>query len=257
MSQSPALSENWLRVYRPAPAAAVRLVCFPHAGGSASFFFPMVQPLAPDVEVVAVQYPGRQDRRGEPNVGSIPELADQSFAALRRLADRPLALFGHSMGAVLAYEVALRMRDAGLPGPVRLFASGRRAPSRYRDERVHLAPDHRIIAELRLLSGTNASLLADPELLEMIMPAVRSDYRAIETYRHDPQRRLDRPITVLTGDDDPRVTMDEARAWAEHTTAPIDLHVLTGGHFFLVDRSDQVIALLRQQLSRAEADRSG
>lgn len=254
MHPSPVSPGTWLRVYRPMPEATVRLVCFPHAGGSASFFFPMVKPLAPAVEVVAVQYPGRQDRRHEPNIDSISELADRCFAAVRRFDDKPLALFGHSMGAVLAYEVALRMREAGLPGPVRLFASGRRAPSRYRAEQVHLQPDDRIIAELRLLSGTNASVLADPELLEMIMPAVRSDYHAIETYRHDPQRRLDRPITVLTGDADPRVSMEEAKAWDDHTSAPIDLHVLPGGHFFLVERGDEVIALLRRELSRAVAD---
>lgn len=235
----------------------MRLVCFPHAGGSASFFFPMVRPLAPTVEVIAVQYPGRQDRRHEPNIDNIPELAERSFAALRPFADKPLALFGHSMGAVLAYEVALRMREAGLPWPVRLFASGRRAPSRYRDERVHLQPEQQIIAELQLLSGTNASILADPEILEMIMPAVRSDYRAIETYRHTPDRRLDRPITVLTGDADPRVSMEEAKAWAEHSDGPIDLHVLPGGHFFLVDQSEQVIALLRKELSRVAAGPAG
>lgn len=251
MSQSPASLDNWLRIYRPAPEATVRLVCFPHAGGSASFFRPMVQPLAPTIEVVGVQYPGRQDRHNEPNIDSVAKLADQSFAALRRLADKPLALFGHSMGAVLAYEVALRMREAGLPWPVRLFVSGRRAPSRYRDDRLHLEPDHRIVAELQTLSGTDASLLADPDVVNMIMPAVRSDYRAIETYQHDPRQRLDRPITVLTGDADPRVTIEEAKAWHEHSSEPINLHVLPGGHFFLVDQSQQVIALLRQELRRA------
>lgn len=233
------------------PEATVRLVCFPHAGGSASFFLPLVQPLAPTVEVVGVQYPGRQDRFAEPNIDSIAELADQSFAALRQLSDKPLVLFGHSMGAVLGYEVALRMREAGLPWPARLVASGRRAPSRYRpDERVHQEPDHRIIDELRRLSGTDARVLADPDMLKMIMPAVRSDYRAIETYRHDPTRRLDRPITVLTGDADPRVTLEEANAWDEHTTEPIDLHVLPGGHFFLVEQGEQVVALLRRELDR-------
>ncbi|MDM4723035.1 alpha/beta fold hydrolase [Micromonospora sp. WMMA1363] len=241
--------ETWLRRYHPAPDGETRLVCLPHAGGSASFFHPLSKALAPAVEVLAVQYPGRQDRRHEPAVDNIPDLADQILDALRHLDDRPLALFGHSMGAVLGYEVALRMRPAGLPSPVHLVVSGRRAPSRYRDEEVRPLSDDRIVSELRTLNGTEPVMLADPELREMILPAVRSDYQAIETYRHDPDRSVDCPVTVLTGDRDRRVSLDEARAWAEHTTGPMDLKVLPGGHFFLVDRSEDVIAILRKELS--------
>jgi surfactin synthase thioesterase subunit len=240
--------EKWVRRYHPAPECAARLVCLPHAGGSASFFHPVSRALAPAVEVLAIQYPGRQDRRHEATVGSIAELADRILDALRHLDDRPLALFGHSMGAILGYEVALRMRDAGLPTPTRLFASGRRAPSRYRDEGVHHLPDDRIVSELRTLSGTDSTMLADPEVLEMILPAIRSDYQAVETYRHDPDRKLDCPVTVLTGDSDPRVSLDEAGAWAEHTTGPTELKVFPGGHFFLVDRSADVLAVLRREL---------
>ncbi|HEY4022632.1 MAG TPA: alpha/beta fold hydrolase [Pseudonocardiaceae bacterium] len=238
-----------MRRYHPAPSSRTRLVCLPHAGGSASFFFPVSKALAADTEVLAVQYPGRQDRRHETPIDNIPDLAAQIVDVLRDLDDRPFALFGHSMGATLGYEVALLARDAGLRAPVHLFVSGRRAPSRYRDERVHELTDTSIIAELRTLSGTDAAMLADPEVLEMILPAIRSDYRAVETYRHDPDRKLDCPVTVFTGDSDPRVSVDEARAWAEHTTGPTDLHVLPGGHFFLVDQAAQVIATVRDALA--------
>ncbi|MFJ7241734.1 thioesterase II family protein [Streptomyces olivaceus] len=241
--------ENWVSTFRRAPSAAVRLVCLPHAGGSASFFFPLAKAFSPDVEVMAVQYPGRQARRNEPGIDNVPEYADRIFAALRRLTDRPLALFGHSMGAVLAYEVALRMRKAGLPAPVRLFASGRRAPSRYRDEQVHKGTDGQLVAELRGLGGPHQSVLTDPEVLALILPAVRGDYRAVERYRHDPQARLECPVTVLVGDEDPRVTLDEARAWEEHTTGPTELEVFRGGHFYLVDRAGEVIDVLTRRLS--------
>lgn len=231
-------------------------MCLPHAGGSASFFFPVSKALTPAVEVLAIQYPGRQDRRHEPNIPDLHDLADQIFAAVRHLDDRPLALFGHSMGAVLAYEVALRMQDAGLSSPVRLFTSGRRAPSCHRDERIHLESDAQMVAELRKLSGTDAAMLSDPELLEMIMLAIRSDYRAVETYRYEPGRKLDCPVTVLTGDSDPRVSVDEAAAWQEHTTGSTDLHVLPGGHFYLADadQNERVVALLAERLHRQGAD---
>lgn len=249
MPEPSAQFTTWIRRFHPAAADSLPLVCLPHAGGSASFFFPLSRALAPAIEVLAIQYPGRQDRRHEPNIDSLPELADLIVAALRHTDDRPTALFGHSMGAVLAYEIALRLPAAGLPAPSRLFVSGRRAPSRHRDDRVHLMSDRDLLAELRHLNGTEMAPLADPDILEMIMPAMRSDYRAVETYRHDPGRVLTCPVTVLIGDRDPLVTVDEARAWERHTTGPTDLCVLPGGHFYLVEQSAQFIDHIRRPLS--------
>lgn len=226
-------SDVWTRRFEPAPDAATRLVCFPHAGGSASFYFPVAKAMAPGVDVLAIQYPGRQDRRSEPSVDSIHTLADLVVEELTGWADRPLTLFGHSMGAMLAYEVAGRLERRGI-APLGLFASGRRAPSAYRDETVHQRDDDGIIAEMRKLSGTDAEILADEELLRMILPAVRSDYRAVETYRHRAgQPPLACPVVALTGDDDPQVTPDEARAWERHTTGGFRLRSFPGGHFYL------------------------
>lgn len=249
MTNSPVHFPKWVRNFHPAPDGTARLVCLPHAGGSASFYFPMAKAFGPGTEVMAVQYPGRQDRRAEPTIDSVSAYADEIFAVLRHLDDRPLALFGHSMGAVLAYEVAVRMARAGLPSPARLFVSGRRAPSRYRDENTHQQPDEELVAELRRLGGSHQALLGDPEMLPLILPAIRGDYRAIELYQHDPADRLDCPVTVLVGDDDPRVSIDEARAWAEHTTGPTELEVFRGGHFYLVDHSREVIDLVARRLS--------
>ncbi|MER5585454.1 alpha/beta fold hydrolase [Streptomyces asoensis] len=248
MHRATAQFEKWVSVSHPAPLSSVRLACLPYAGGSASFFFPVSRALHPSVEVLALQYPGRQTRLHEPRIDNVPEFANQIFAALRHLDDKPLALFGHSMGAVLAYEVALRMQDAGLPAPVRLFASGRRAPSRGAGGRVHTGSDAELVSELRELSGTNEMLLGDPEVLAMILPAIRSDYTAIERYRHEPGRRLDCPVTVLTGDRDPRVSLDEAEAWAEHTTGTSETKVFRGGHFFLVDHMAEVVGLVARRL---------
>ncbi|WP_131742868.1 thioesterase II family protein [Actinomadura roseirufa] len=245
-STDPAL---WVRCFHRAPESAVRLVCFPHAGGSASFFFPVSARLSPAVEVHAVQYPGRQDRRAEPNIGDIAELADAILPAVRPLAGGPLAFFGHSMGAVLAYEVARRLEREGADPLARLYVSGRRAPSRHREESVHTMADAAVVAELRRLSGTDSSLLGDPETIEMILPAIKSDYRAIETYRHVPGPPLSCPVVVLVGDADPKVTMDEAKAWSEHATGPFDLRVFPGGHFYLVERSAEVIELLADDLA--------
>ncbi|KPI19100.1 Oleoyl-(acyl-carrier-protein) hydrolase [Actinobacteria bacterium OK074] len=235
--------DAWITRFRPLPDAPVRLVCFPHAGGSAGFFFPLVEPLAPDVELLAVQYPGRQNRRLEPCVDDIGALADAVAAALAeggRSDDRPLALFGHSMGAVVAFETARRLDRP----PLRLYASGRRAPGTHRAEHVHRRDDDGIVAELRELSGTDSRILGDEEILRMILPAIRADYRAVETYRPAPGATVDCPVSALVGDSDPRVTLDEARAWAGHTTGPFDLTVFTGGHFYLADHQQDVIRLI-------------
>ncbi|GAB3966451.1 thioesterase II family protein [Streptomyces sparsus] len=253
---SPTASDDlWIRRFRPAPDAAERLVCFPHAGGSASFYLPVATALSPGVDVVAVQYPGRQDRRQEPGPSSIAALADEVSRALAVWDDRPLTFFGHSMGALVAFEVARRMESAG-SGPVRLFASGRRAPSRTRNETVHTLDDDGVVAELRALAGTDTRFLQDEELLRMVLPAIRSDYRAVETYRCEPGAALNCPITVLTGDADPKTSLEEAGAWDEHTAAEAELLVFPGGHFYLSERPGEVLAVLTEHFAASPARRS-
>nr|BFE59143.1 alpha/beta fold hydrolase [Dactylosporangium thailandense] len=239
----------WARTYHPAAAGAPRLVCLPHAGGSASFYFPVSRTLAPAIEVVAIQYPGRQDRRLEPCVPDLPELARLVFQVLRPMTDRPLALFGHSMGASLAFEVArLLEQEAGVV-PTRLYASGRRAPSRFRHETVHLLDDAGLLADVKRLSGTDAAILGDEELLRMALPAIRNDYKAAETYKYEPGPLLTCPITVFTGADDPKTTPEEAGAWAEHTTGETELKVFPGGHFFLTRHQGEILGTIRRQVT--------
>ncbi|EST36340.1 thioesterase II family protein [Streptomyces roseochromogenus] len=241
----------WIRRYHPRPDAAARLVCLPHAGGSATFYHPVSASLPASVDVLAVQYPGRQDRRNEPCADSIQELADHVTSVLLPWTDRPLLFFGHSMGATLGFEVARRLeRDHGVVLHA-LFASARRAPSCPRDESVHLRDDDGLIAEMRNLSGTDSAILDDEELIRMALPAIRADYRAAETYRYEPGPNLRCPIVGLVGDDDPKVTVDEARAWSRHTDASFDLHVFQGGHFYLTSHQREVLDLLAKEAVRA------
>ncbi|MER7983730.1 alpha/beta fold hydrolase [Streptomyces sp. NPDC095817] len=234
----------------------VRLICFPHAGGAASFFRPVARALSPRVDVLAVQYPGRQDRRAEAPVRSIGELANRIAAVLTEPlgSELPTAFFGHSMGAVTAYEVARRLdrvKGMGEASPFRLFVSGRRAPSIERDEAVHLRDDAGLIAEVASLGGTDSMVLSDPELRAMVLPALKADYLAIETYRYSRAagEPAPCPVTVLIGDTDPHTTPAEGRAWSSHASAgDCELLELTGGHFFLVDRSVEVLDLLRSRL---------
>ncbi|WP_175408291.1 thioesterase II family protein [Streptomyces sp. TRM64462] len=241
--------ELWIRRYHPAPDAGVRLVTLPHAGGAAPWFRPFSAALTPDVEVLSVQYPGRQDRLREEPVTDVGALADLITDVLTPWTDRPLALFGHSMGATVGFEVAQRLERRGTP-PVAFFASGRPAPSLDRKHVVHRLDDAGLLAELRTLSGTDPRVFEDEELLQLMLPVIRGDYRAVETYRCAPGARVGCPVTVLVGDSDPRVSPEDAAAWDRHAADGIDLHVFPGGHFFPVDHQAEITALVRDTLSR-------
>lgn len=247
----------WVRRLRPSSGSAGRrLVCFPHAGGAASYFAPLAQALSGtgadrvvDVDVLALQYPGRQERLSEPCIDSIGGLTEAVLPELQGWLDRPFALFGHSMGAIVAFEVARALEDQHGPEPLGLFASGRRAPSTWRDEHVHRGGDRQLLAEVTRLAGTPSLLIDDDDIRQMMLPALRGDYRAIETYVWEPGRPLSCPIWALVGETDPLTTVHEAAAWAAHTTGGFELRTFPGGHFYLAGQQAQLVEVLTEKLA--------
>jgi pyochelin biosynthesis protein PchC len=198
--------------------------------------------------VCAIQYPGHQDRCAEELMDDIGQLADCALESLRPLLRPRPVLFGHSMGAVVAFEVAMRMERAAGYWPSRLIASGRCAPSLRRREHVHLGTDEALIGRVRDLGGTDERLLDSRDLLSTLLPALRNDFRAIDHYLALPQSRLRCPITAFVGDADPTVTIAEVTGWREHTATAFDLHVFSGGHFYVESWPTEVIAKLSDVL---------
>jgi pyochelin biosynthesis protein PchC len=251
-AQRPGNSDLWIRRFHPVEDPAVRLICFPHAGGSASSYFTLSRSLTPAVEVLAVQYPGRQERRGEPGIGDLGMLADQVTDAIEPWTGHPFALFGHSMGSVVAFEVARRLEARPGGRPRHLFVSGRRAPSLQRRRNVHLRDDAGVVEELLSLGGTDHRFLQDDELLATILPATRSDYQAIETYVYPGGPRVVCPVTAMVGDADPESGLDDTRAWSDHCGGGFELRVFPGGHFYLdacrTAVADTITAALQQQI---------
>ena len=238
-------------MFHPAPERPIRLVCLAHAGGSASSWYSFsaaMNALDATAEVVAVQYPGRQNRWREQPASNLLDLADAVTEVVVEGLSGPIALFGHSMGSAVAFEVTQRLERLGR-APLRLFASGSRAPSLERSDEIHQLDDDGLVAELVRLGGTDPRLLAEREILDMMLPAIRADYTAIETYRAADDARVSCPITVLTGDADPNTSGEQTTAWARHTTAECDIRVYPGGHFYLFDQISQVAEEVNKALA--------
>ncbi len=231
-----------LRRYRPRPAARVRLVCFPHAGGGASGYRAWAALLPPSVDLVVVQYPGREDRFAEPFAADLLGLAGTVATELRPLLDRPYVMFGHSMGSVVAYEAVQRLRWEGGAEPARLVVSGRQAPDDALGGGLHRDDDEALCAELTRLGGTAGEMLADPQMRRAVLPYIRDDYRLIETYRPRTVEPLGCPITAFAAASDPECDLDGARGWARFTRGPLTVRSFPGDHFYLVAHRAQVVA---------------
>jgi len=248
-------SSPWIRRYASVPDASVRLVCLPHAGGSAPFYSALAKSLSPDIEVIGVQYPGRLERWQEPLLENLAELADILTGELLPLAEGDLALFGHSLGTMVAFEVARRLQAHGRT-PIHLFASGRGAPSRHQREFSERPDDSTLIQLMRGLGGTDPRVLDDEELVRIALPVLRADYTLVDTYRYEPGPMLNCPVTALNGKEDHKVTAADAEAWCEHTTGSFESVLFPGGHFYLVDQHAEVTSTLASRLADSRGSRS-
>jgi medium-chain acyl-[acyl-carrier-protein] hydrolase len=228
----------WLLCFAPRPAARLRLFCFSYAGAGGAMYRTWLDALPPSIELCAVQLPGRENRFREPACTSMPRLIDALVPALAPALDRPYALFGHSMGALVAFEVARALQTLPhVPQPLHLLVSGRRAPHLPEsDAPMHALPADQFIAEIgRRYGGIPAEVLRERELLDLLLPGLRADMTAIETHVHIAKSPLACPVTAFGGDADPRATVTQLAAWQSHTLAASRVQTFPGGHFYLND----------------------
>ncbi|GAA1938394.1 alpha/beta fold hydrolase [Streptomyces durmitorensis] len=246
------VQERWIRRFRDDDACGTKLVCFPHAGGWASAYRTWPLGLPSDTGVLAVRYPGREDRHGDPFASGLEALADDIADALGELTRHRLVLFGHSMGASVAHEVALRLQQRGCP-PAALCVSGRRPPHALEGMRKLSGTDEEIIADVLRFDESRAPVFEDPELRDIVLPAVRADYGLVDDYRGGRRPPLDCPVYGYTGDDDPEVTPEQMRDWADTTHDDFRLRVLPGGHFYLIAEEAALLADMSDVLSRLKS----
>lgn len=245
---------TWIEVRHPRPGARLRLVCLPFAGGSAGVFRDWAPGLPGHVEVCAVRLPGRERRFEEPAFDRIEPLASAVLEGLVALLDRPFAFFGHSMGALVAFELTRRLRALGRE-PAGFFASGCRAPQMGVGHRRHLLPEEELIASLREMNGTPPELLENEELMRLVLPTLRSDFAVVETFHYRPQPPFSWPLVAFGGLEDPEVSREQLEAWSQHAAGPFRMHLLPGDHFFVSSERARLLELLGAELDAVTAGR--
>ncbi|MBX2866030.1 MAG: putative thioesterase [Leptolyngbyaceae cyanobacterium MAG.088] len=242
-------SNPWVLVSQPNTEASLRLFCFSHAGAGASVFRLWGTHTSSDIEVYAVQRPGRENRLREKPIRDLPSLISEMHTGLLPYLDRPFICFGHSVGALICFEWVRHLRRQGCPLPLRLFLSGRQAPQiPIPLPWVHPSSDKDLKAELRSYGGTPEAVLQSNEFMGVYLPILRADLAINETYTYYPEKTLAIPISVFGGSQDHKVSIDSLDAWSKQTDKDYKLRLLPGGHLFIKDSAADILQAITDDL---------
>ena len=248
-NSSAELSSPWIISPQPRPQPKIRLFCFPYAGGGASAFRRWASELPSTVELICIQLPGRESRFREAPISHLPTLIQQLKPAILPYLSVPYAFFGHSMGALIAFELARSLHQADHPLPQHFFVSACCAPNlpRHEPPRYTLSkPD--LITELRRLKGTPTEVLNDDEWMDLLLPVVKADFEVVDAYVYHAQSPLPLPITILGGQEDPEVSLEELLPWQKQTSSEFSSHTFRGDHFFIQPERLSVLHLILETL---------
>jgi len=245
---------SWTAGHEPNPQARLRLFCFPYAGGSALMFRIWSNALPADVEACPIQLPGRSTRLMERPFTDLSSLIQVLAQALSSLLDKPFAIFGHSLGALMGFELARQLRRQYGVSPARLFISAGCAPQiPRRGSPIHTLPAKEFLAEVRRLNGIPKEVLEHDELMEIVIPLLRADFALYEAYVYSAEPPLNCPISAFGGLQDRKVTHRDLEAWRDQTTGAFSLRMLPGDHFFLNTTQPLLLQMLSQELHRGIA----
>ena len=242
-------TERWLVRTKARQSPRLRLFCFPYAGGGASIYRTWSNYLPDDIEVCPIHLPGRETRIKEPAFTRVGPLVHVLAHVLQSNMDVPFAFFGHSMGALLSFELARYLRQAQMPEPKHLFVSAHRAPQ-LPDMRLKVShlPDNEFLNHLLRLGGTPSEILRETELMHIMLPTLRADFILCELYTYTSEPPFTYPITAFGGIDDKTVSEQELQAWREQTTSDFALHMFPGDHFFLREHARELVQVIGDAL---------
>lgn len=242
-------SNSWIICPKPNPQAKLRLICLPYAGGSATIYRTWPDNLPATVEVCAVELPGRGRQMKSPPITQLDTLVSELAQNLLPFLDKPFAIFGHSMGALISFELTHLLRFKYGLTPLHLFISARRAPQILPTKPpIHNLPEAEFLEELRLLNGTPKAVLENAELMQLFLPVLRADFAILETYVYTQKPPLACPITVFGGLQDREVSYGNLEAWREQAIASFSLQMIDGDHFFIHSAQNILLQSIVQQL---------
>ncbi len=241
-------SELWIKRVVPRPGAKLRLLCLPYAAAGASVYREWCAKLPDWIEVVCVQLPGRELRIREHALRSTKEIARTLVPLLLERLQPPFALFGHSMGAAIAFELGLQLEATQRDSLVHVIASGRGAPHVRVPSMLHTLPDVELLRALRRYGETPYAILNDRDLMAVMLPKIRADFEVNETYLCTPGARLRCPLTVFAGSEDHFVPREHVLGWADHSADRCEVRWFPGGHFFVRERRSQILSTIVELL---------
>ncbi len=256
MMVTPPLPETaWITWPKPLPQAALRLFCFPYAGAGASVYRAWADVLPPAIEVCPIQLPGRENQLKQPPFTDLLRLSQTLAEALEPYLDRPFAFLGHSMGALVGFEVIRELRRRQAPLPLHLVVSGRRAPQiPHGGSAIHQWPDDEFIAALQQFGGTSPVVWQNAELRQLFLPILRADFAMLETYRYRPEAPIACPISAFGARQDPETRDDRLPAWRDQTSQIFNLRLFPGGHFFIKQEQAAYLQAVMRSLAECLPD---
>ncbi len=246
----------WISCPKPNPGARVRLFCFPYSGAAANIYYSWADVLPASWEICPVQLPGHGTRMSEPLADRLGPQVEAVAAGLQPYLDKRFAFFGHSMGALIGFELARHLRRVGAPQPVHLFVSGHQAPQLPdRNPPLHALPEPQFVAKLRELNGTPEEVLQHAELLQLLTPILRADFAVCETYLYRAEWPLSCPISAYSGLGDDYVNRQELEAWREQTSGAFSIRMFPGDHFYMNSARPYLLQALARELEQTLAAR--
>lgn len=244
-------TESWIIPFQPLTSPSLRLFCFANAGGSPAQFRSWQNLLPKGIEVCPVQLPGQGSRFREQPPVELTSLAKSLVEVFTPYFDVPVAFWGYSMGAVVAYELTQTLKQLGCPGPRHLFVAARRPPHIPPTESpIHMLPEQDFISEIqRRYNGIPAAVLQEPELMALFVPVLRANFEMIETHSDEGTEQLDCPITAFGGSSDPTVNTSAIMAWGELSRGVFQHFIFPGDHFFVQHHQPAILQILSRNLA--------